>query len=322
MKRLCFVVGTLMIASACASQAEGSGRSLVEASKLVKISLVDAIGRANKVLDGQVVAAVLDPKRKDRPAGVYAVLVVHEGRLWTIDVDAQSGAAGKPRAADDDDDDEKGEQREAEEMAKKSEAASGKVSQGTKLGFEDMNVGELPQGWRAAETAGRGRLATWRVEERADAPGGKRVLTLAATQNTGTTFNLVLSDAVFPADLALSVRIHANTGSEDQGGGLVWRAKDGANYYLARWNPLEDNLRCYKVVGERRTMFESVDLKADPKVWHKLAIAMQGKKCTIAFDDKELLEFEDDTFAQPGRVGVWTKADAASSFDELEARPR
>jgi hypothetical protein len=308
MKQLCLFVATLVFASACTAQA---GKSLVEASKLVKVSLVDAIQRASKVLDGPVVGAMLDLKQKERPAGAYAVLVVHEGKLWIVDVDAQSGTAGKPRtAADDDDDDD-------EPAAGKEQTASG-----AKLDFEDTAVGALPKAWRAAETSGRGKPGSWRVEERADAPSGKRVLSLAATGNSGSTFNMVLSDAPFPADLALSVRIHANTGSEDQGGGLVWRAKDAGNYYLARWNPLEDNLRCYKVVDERRSMFKSVDLKADPKVWHRLAIAMQGKKCTITFDDKELLEFEDDTFTQPGRVGVWTKADAASSFDDLEVRAK
>jgi hypothetical protein len=320
----CFV-GTLIIATACAQDA---GKTLIEASKVAKITIVDAINRANKALDGQVVAAMLDPKPKARPAPAYTVLIVHEGALWAIDVDAQGGTVGKPRAAvddDDDDDNEKGEQRKEHAMAVKGEqTAAGKEQTilGARLDFEDTAVGALPQGWRAAETAGSGKLGTWRVEERADAPSGKRVLTLATTQNSGTTFNMVLSDARFPADLALSVRIHANNGSEDQGGGLVWRAKDAGNYYLARWNPLEDNLRCYKVVDERRSMFKSVELKADPKDWHHLAITMQGGKCTIAFDGKDLLEFEDDTFTQPGRVGVWTKADAASSFDVLEARQK
>src|SRR5262249_44916300 len=161
MRHLCFFVGTLMIASACASQGEGSGKSLVEASKLVKVNLVDAVQSASKVLDGRVVGATLDPKQRGRPAGAYAVLVVHDGKLWTVDVDAQSGIAGKPRVVaddDDDDDDAKGEKKEAEDMKanKSEEAASGKVTQGAKLGFEDVPVGALPQGWRAAETAGRG----------------------------------------------------------------------------------------------------------------------------------------------------------------------
>jgi hypothetical protein len=323
MKQLGLFVGTLLLASSCAAQNEAPGKSLVERCRLAKITLVDAVQRASKALEGQVVGAMLDVGSKEKPKAAYSVIVVHEGKLWTIDVDAQSGTVGKPReAADDDDDDERGEKAENSEMKKdeKADAGKGMVVQSLILGFEDVPVGELPKGWRAVETAGKGKLGTLRVEERADAPSGKRVLSLAATQNSGSTFNLALADAVLPADLALSVRIHANTGSEDQGGGLVWRAKDAGNYYLARWNPLEDNLRCYRVVGERRTMFQSGDRKVGPKVWHRLQVAMQGKACAITFDDKELLRFEDDTFTQPGRAGVWTKADAASSFDDFEAK--
>jgi len=322
MKHLGFFVGTLLLASACASQGVPSGKSLAEGAKLVKISLVDAVQRANKTLDGQVVGAMLDVGRKEGPKTAYAILVLREGKLWTIDVDAQSGAVGKPRAAedDDDDDDEKGEVNEKNDKAGK-EPAHGQPAQSVAFGLEDAKVGALPQGWRPAETSGRGKLGSWRVEERADAPSGKHVLSLT-TENSGSTFNMLLSDAVLPADVALAVSIHANTGSEDQGGGLAWRAKDAGNYYLARWNPLEDNLRCYKVVGERRSMFKSVDLKADPNAWHRLQVMMQGRACTITFDGKELLGFEDDTFTQAGRVGLWTKADAASSFDDFEAKAK
>lgn len=323
MKHLGCFVGTLLFAFACAAQGETSGASLVTASKQVKISLVDAVQKAGKSLEGQVVGAMLDVGRKEKPAMAYAVFVVHEGKVWTIAVDATTGAVGKPKAAeDDDDDDEKGEKGQQGEEMKAASAGKGPVVQSLGLDFEDCAAGALPAGFRAAETAGKGKPAKWAVEERADAPSGKRVLSLTASENSGSTFNLVLSDAVLPADLALSVRLHANTGNEDQGGGLVWRAVDGGNYYLARWNPLEDNLRCYKVVGERRTMFQSKDLKADPKVWHALAVTMQGNKATVAFDGAPLLEFTDATFAQPGRIGVWTKADAASSFDELQARAK
>ena len=322
MKRVSLAVGTLLLASTCATQDEAGGKSLVQGAKLAKVNLVDAVQKANKALTGQVVGAMLEIG-KEKGKAAYAVLVLHEGNLWSVDVDAQTGAVGNPKVAEDDDDhDERGEKGVEEKHERKPAggAGNGPIVQSVKLDFDDTAVGTLPQGWRAAETAGAGKLAAWRVEERPDGASGERVLSLVATQNSGSTFNLVLSDASFPADLALSVKVHANSGSEDQGGGLVWRSRDASNYYLARWNPLEDNLRCYKVVGDKRTMFKSADVKADPKAWHQLAVSMQGNKCTIAFDGKELLEFADDTFANAGRIGVWTKADAASSFDDLEAR--
>jgi hypothetical protein len=141
------------------------------------------------------------------------------------------------------------------------------------------------------------------------------------TQSGEATFNLLLSDATSPADLDLSVRILARSGDMDRGGGLVWRAKDADNYYVTRWNPLENNLRLYKVERGKRTMFQSVDVKSDPAAWHRLQVMMHGKKMTVTFDEKTRVEHEDETFSGPGQIGLWTKADASCSFDSLEVQP-
>ncbi len=185
------------------------------------------------------------------------------------------------------------------------------------LGFENVADGSLPSGWTVTETNAAGALAVWRVETRADAPEGNKVLSLVATENSGSTYNLFLSKSRFPADLDLSVAIHANSGEEDQGGGLVWRAEDHENYQIVRWNPLEDNLRVYKVVHGRRTQLASATLEADPRSWHRLDVQVRGETITIRFDGKPLLRANDDTFRRGGRIGLWTKADAATSFDDL-----
>jgi hypothetical protein len=98
---------------------------------------------------------------------------------------------------------------------------------------------------------------------------------------------------------------------------VVWRVRDASNYYVARWNPLEKNLRAYKVEGGKRTMFKSATVEAEGGQWHEIGIKMKGTKGEVSFDGKRLLEFEDATFAKGGKVGLWTKADACSSFDEL-----
>ena len=116
----------------------------------------------------------------------------------------------------------------------------------------------------------------------------------------------------------MRVRVRADRGVEDQGGGLVWRAADGENYYIARWNPLEDNLRAYKVVDGRRTQLLTADVVADPDSWHGLVVSMTGERMEVRLDGEVLLFGEDGTFPGGGRVGLWTKADAATSFDDLE----
>jgi hypothetical protein len=189
------------------------------------------------------------------------------------------------------------------------------------LGFEDVAPGSLPSGWAIAETKGAGTPALWRVEERADAPEGRRVVRLVETKNSGQTYNLLLCDAAQPADLVLEVRLRADAGDEDQGGGLVWRARDAENYYVARWNPLESNLRTYTVEGGKRTMLASADATDDASAWHTLRIEQRGSRTSVALDGQQLLAAEDATFTAGGRVGLWTKADAATSFDAFVIAP-
>lgn len=206
-------------------------------------------------------------------------------------------------------------------QAVESKATREAVASAARFGFEETAAGSLPPGWEVGETNGRGTPAVWRVGEGAGPSGGARVLRLADTTNSGSTFNVVLLPERFPADLELSVRLRADSGQEDQGGGLLWRAKDADDYYITRWNPLEDNVRAYKVVGGRRSMLGSADVEADPREWHALEVETLGSHIRVRLDGKELLSLEDDTFADGGRVGLWTKADAATTFDDLHVRP-
>jgi hypothetical protein len=233
-----------------------------------------------------------------------------------------SKAARESKANDNDDDDDE-EDEPKETMAAKGGAPTEVGAERTDLesaliSFATDDVGKSPKGWTPAETSGAGHLATWRVEAVEGSPNAKTVLRLAETKNSAGTFNLLLSDKAYPADLYVEVKIHANSGAEDQGGGVVWRAKDANNYYLARWNPLEDNYRVYKVENGKRSMFRSADVKLDASKWHEIKIEMRGQHIECYLDDKKYLECDDATFRDGGKVGLWTKADAASSFDALE----
>jgi len=104
-------------------------------------------------------------------------------------------------------------------------------------------------------------------------------------------------------------------GREDQGGGVVWRYRDLKNYYVARYNPLESNYRAYKVVDGRRILLDSADLKAPAAAWHEIRVTMFGNLIQCLFDGKKYLEAKDDTIAESGRLGLWTKADAQTRFD-------
>ena len=155
----------------------------------------------------------------------------------------------------------------------------------------------------------------WKVEPDPTAPSKSNVLAQTA-RNSGGTFNLTFVHGTSYKDVELSVKMKAVSGSEDQGGGLVWRAKDKKNYYIARFNPLEDNYRVYKVENGTRSQFASANIKGD-KNWHTLRVTMKGDHIECYHDSKKQLEVHDSTFKEAGMIGLWSKADAQSHFDDL-----
>lgn len=170
--------------------------------------------------------------------------------------------------------------------------------------FEGDRPGQSARGFTAA-------IGTWRVVE---TPQGK-VLAQTA-ESADDTFNVILADAPKAKDLDLSVKFRAISGKNDRGGGLVWRALDAKNYYVARFNPLEDNFRVYKVVEGKRTQFQSAEVKL-AEGSHTLRVVMVGAKIICELDGKCRLEVEDSTFSEAGQVGLWTKSDAHTEFDDL-----
>ena len=122
-----------------------------------------------------------------------------------------------------------------------------------------------------------------------------------------------------PLNADVHVFVRALEGRLDQGGGIVWRARDERNYYLARWNPLEGNLRAYKVVDGARTQILDKPVEAGTG-WHKLRVWFVRDRIEIWFDGDSSGEFGDATFLTPGMVGLWTKSDARTQFDDLEIR--
>lgn len=184
--------------------------------------------------------------------------------------------------------------------------------------FQDVPVGQIPEGWKVEGTNQRGPLATWEVIEDDSAPSGKKVLALSnPNHDSGGTFNICWTDAVSFLNGEIEVRFKANTGEEDQGGGVIWRVQDKNNYYIARYNPLEDNFRVYYVKNRARKRLASVRIKLPAGVWHEMEITHYGDKIEGYLNGSKLLEVTDRTFTRPGGIGLWTKADAATFFDDL-----
>lgn len=184
--------------------------------------------------------------------------------------------------------------------------------------FNDVAVGALPQGWKTEQTNPRGQGAQWSVQEDATAPSDDRVLALTDTRGaSGSTFNVAWTDRATFKDGKIEVAVKTGTGEEDQGGGPIWRVQDKDNYYIARWNPLEDNFRLYYVKDGHRKQLESARVRLSPDEWHTILVDHQGSRITAYLDGEKMFETTDDTFTEAGGVGVWTKADAATFFDDL-----
>ena len=185
--------------------------------------------------------------------------------------------------------------------------------------FDAVKVGSIPEGWRVDETRGRGKPAEWRVvSEGAGSPRAHVLHVFPRKNASGGTFNLCWTDTVSFLDGEIKVLLKAGGGSEDQGGGPMWRVRDGRNYYVARYNPLENNFRLYKVSAGMRTMLKGASGISIPAgQWFSIRIIQKGRKIQCFLDGKKYIETEDDTFLSSGGVGLWSKADAATSFDAL-----
>lgn len=183
-------------------------------------------------------------------------------------------------------------------------------------GFEDATVGRLPSGWTAAKTGERlGNV--WKVVEDASAPKGSKVLAQISSEGPNPLFNLCVATEPSLADLDYTLSFKAVTGKNDQGGGPVWRYKDADNYYVARMNPLENNFRVYKVVDGKRTQLGTADVEVAAGKWHTIQVVQKGNHIRCFLNGKLHLDVKDDTFKEAGKIGLWTKADAVTHFDDL-----
>ena len=179
------------------------------------------------------------------------------------------------------------------------------------INFDDAKPGGLPAGWLGGMT-GKG-AAKWTVEADATAPSKPNAL----KQSGEGTFPWCVKKDASLKDGYVEVKFKPLTGNEDQAGGVIWRWQDGDNYYVARANALEDNVRIYRTVKGRRIQFGGVDTKVTGNEWHTLRVDFAGNHYKVSLDGKVLFEADDDTFKDAGAVGVLTKADSVTLFDDF-----
>ena len=183
--------------------------------------------------------------------------------------------------------------------------------------FDGDPQGQLPPKF-VVGTFFDGRPAgDWKVITTSKALSPPNVLAQLREKGAEHNYNLVLVEDTNATDLDLSVSFLPVSGKADMGGGLIWRAKDDRHYYLTRANPLEQNIRVYHVVNGVRKILKNYDEIIDVRKWHRLRVVNEGCRIQIFYDDKPIFDLCDETFKH-GRIGLWTKSDAVTYFDDLK----
>jgi hypothetical protein len=198
-------------------------------------------------------------------------------------------------------------------------AVCGGYAMADRVSFAEDRIGAAPKGWTATLT-GKGQ-PKWTVDEDPTAPSKSKVV----KQSGRATYPILLKEGTVLKDGAVEVQFKAISGSEDRAAGLIWRAKDANNYYVVRANALEDNVVLYKTVEGKRSSLDIVGRKGGygMKVsvpanrWHTLRVEFQGRRFNVIFNGKRLFQVQDDTFTEPGMVGIWTEADSETVFDDF-----
>jgi len=185
------------------------------------------------------------------------------------------------------------------------------------LDFDKFEMGRVPAGFLTTLTGGGGPVS-WVIQEDPTAPSRGKVLAQTSADKTDYRFPICIYDKFTAKDVEASVQFKAVSGKVDQAAGLVARFKDKDNYYVVRANALEDNVRLYEVVGGKRRQFAGASVKVSSSKWHSLKLAVKGEHLEVFFDGKRLFEADDETFKEAGKVGLWTKSDSVTYFDDLK----
>jgi hypothetical protein len=186
----------------------------------------------------------------------------------------------------------------------------------TTWNFDVDTLDQPPPGFSFGRT-GKGAPGRWIVRPANDAPSGHQVLVQVDGDATDYRFPVAVADAAMASDLRVSVKCKPVSGRVDQACGLVFRYQDENNYYVTRANALEDNVNLYFVKDGRRKEIAGWRGKVAGGTWHHLAVTAKGNNFAVEWNGKKIIEKSDDTFAQAGKIGLWTKADSVTEFDDL-----
>jgi hypothetical protein len=189
----------------------------------------------------------------------------------------------------------------------------------TQVDIAAMQPGLEPPGFTFGRT-GSGAAAEWRVVADPSAAAQKAIAQVS-TDTTDYRFPLAVYQPISAKDVDVVVRFKPIAGTVDQAGGIALRLTTPDDYYVVRANALEDNVNFYRVVKGRRSQIKGFDARVATGQWHALGLRAEGERFTVTFDGKTLFTTEDKTFADAGKVALWTKADSVTHFEAISITP-
>jgi hypothetical protein len=195
---------------------------------------------------------------------------------------------------------------------------------GQVINFDKDVAGKAPKGFIFGLT-GKGKPGIWVVRENPAAPSAPNVLAQTDADPVSYRFPLCVYEEFSGRDVDVSVKYKPVSGKEDQAAGIVWRYQDQNDYYIVRANANENNVVLYKVengirtdlplVGKGRTY--GMKARIPSGEWGTLRVVAKGSRFEVYSNGARLFEVEDTTFPMAGKIGLWTKADSVTLFDDL-----
>lgn len=194
-------------------------------------------------------------------------------------------------------------------------------SPGKIIDFDSATLGKMPPGWSAVMT-NAGPAPKWQVLKDGSAPTQPYVLA-EASNDPANRFPLAILDTMALRDGDISVRLKPLAGHPEQTGGLIFRYRDGNNYYFARANALNHTVGLYKVEnGETIAIASGVHHDIPANAWSILKVSVRGNRFQVYVNHRRILQAQDATFKDSGKVGLWTKSDSATYFDDFRVYPK
>jgi len=189
----------------------------------------------------------------------------------------------------------------------------------TQVNIAGMPTGSAPPNFEFALT-GEGPISAWKVVMDPTA-AAQKAIAQTSTDRTDYRFPLAIYEPISATNVDVVVHFKPVAGKVDQAGGIAVRLLTPDDYYVVRANALEDNVRFYRVVKGSRQQIQGANLKVAANQWHTLGLRAEGDRFTVSFDGKPLFTAQDRTFANAGKVALWTKADSVTHFDTISITP-